>query len=544
MQTSRRLVRLVLATLALAFSGIVLATPAWAHAELVSSTPANGTRLEAPPPSIQLTFTESVDLVDGGLRLLDGAGRTVSTSQPVATGHTVTWPMPSSLGKGAYVVTWRVVSSDGHPVDGAFTFGIGTAPSALPDAAGAASSGRSSTAPAYVVVARLGGYLSLAAFAGVAAFLLWCAAGARNDPALQRLARSGMVGGGGFALASLLVQGPYAAGRPLVDAVDPQLVRDTLDTSFGLATLWRLALYGVLAALAWRLPAITGGPRRRLVPLAVAGVAVTIAASGHGASSGSPLDLAVVAVHAMTAAVWVGGLAVLVIVGRSVERRALLDFSRLAMISVLAVVATGLLNTLQHVNAVEQLFLTRYGLLLLGKLALVATALTAAAVSRSRVGRSESPLRSVRAEALLTVCVLGVTSLLGTTTPPPTVASAVTTRPADPAATVDANRQVRISLGDGRAAVLAVLPATTRGSTLRVLVTTSTGAPAAVARVALTLGNPTRGVGAIPVPLVERNEFWEARYSFPLSGTWRATLMVEGQDLRAVVAAGDVEIAP
>lgn len=544
MRRTRRLLRLVLVALALTFSGVALATPAWAHAELVSSTPANGTRLEVAPRSVELTFTESVDLVDGGLRLLDGTGSTLATPEPVTSGHTVTWPMPSSLAKGAYVVTWRVVSSDGHPIDGAFTFGVGAAPPALPDAVGASSSGQASTAPVYVVMARLGGHLSLAAFAGVAAFLLWCGASARHDPALERMARAGMVGGAVFALASLLVQGPYAAGRPLADLLDPQLVRATLGTSFGLATLWRVALYGLLATLAWRLPAITDGARRRLVPVVTAGVAVTIAASGHGAASGAPVDLAVVAVHALTAATWVGGLAVLVVVGRSVERRALLAFSRLAMISVLTLVATGVLNSLQHVHAVEQLFLTRYGLLLLGKLALVASALGAAAVSRRQVGRSATPLLSVRAEALLTVCVLVVTAALGTTTPPPTVAAATSSGQQGAPAPVDANRQVKVSLGDGRTALLAVLPATTRGSTLRVLVTTSTGAPAAVKRVELKLGNPKRGVGAIPVPLVLKDGLWEARYTFPLSGTWKATLTVEDPSLRAVVAGGDVDIVP
>jgi copper transport protein len=544
MRRSRRLLRLVIATLALAFSGVALAAPGWAHAELVSSTPANGTRLEAPPRTVQLTFTESVDLVDGGLRLLDGAGGTIATPEPAASGRTVTWPMPSTLGRGSYVVTWRVVSSDGHPVDGAFTFGVGAAPSALPDAIGAASSGRSASAPAYVVVARLGGYLSLAAFAGVAAFVLWCAGGARNDPTLQRMARTGVVGGASFALVSLLAQGPYAAGRPFLDLFDSQLVRDTLGTSFGLATVWRVALYGVLAALAWRLSAITGRVRRRVVPLVVGGVAVTIAASGHGAASGSPVDLAVVAVHALTAAVWVGGLVVLVLVGRSVERRALLGFSRLAMVSVLALVATGLLNSLQHVHAVEQLFLTRYGALLSAKLALVATALVAAAVSRRRVGSNESPIRSVRTEALLTVWVLAVTAVLGTTTPPPTVAASTVSPRPGVTARVDANLQVPILLGDGRRALLAVLPATTRGSTLRVVVTTGTGAPAAVRRVALKLANPRRGVGAIPVPLAARGEFWEARYTFPLSGTWKATLTVEDRNDRAVVAGGDVVVVP
>lgn len=542
MSPSRRVVRLVLSALALVVSAIALATPAWAHAELVSSTPENGARLEAPPTTIQLTFTESVDLLDGGLRLLDRAGATVATPEPAAAGRTVTWPMPSTLGRGSYVVTWRVVSSDGHPVDGAFAFGIGVGPTTVPATVGSSGGAKATTAPAPVVAARLAGYLSLAAFTGVAAFVLWCASSARSDPTLQRIARAGIVGGILSALGSLLVQRPYVAGTSMTELLDLDLARATLATPFGLATLWRLALYGILASTAWRLTTITGAVRRRFVPILVIGIAWTIASSGHGAAAGSAVDEVVVTVHAVTAAMWVGGLVVLVVVGRSVERRALLAFSRLALVSVLALAGTGLVNALQHVHGVEQLFLTRYGLLLLGKLLLVGTALAAAAVSRRQVGRQLSPLLSVRVEALLTVSVLAVTAVLGTTTPPPTVAAAPTGAQTGAPVPADANRQVQISLGDGRTALLAVLPATTRGSTLRVLVTDGAGVAARPTRVVLKLGNPARGVGAIPVPLVQKDGLWEATYRFPLSGTWKATLTVEDRDLTAVVAAGDVDI--
>ena len=81
-----------------------------------------------------MTFTESVNLVGGGIRLVDAAGATVPTSDPTVDGHTVTWPMPADLPEGAYVVTWRVVSADGHPISGASSFG-GTAAAAAPGSA-------------------------------------------------------------------------------------------------------------------------------------------------------------------------------------------------------------------------------------------------------------------------------------------------------------------------------------------------------------------------------------------------------------------------
>ncbi|MCW2822344.1 MAG: Copper resistance protein CopC [Marmoricola sp.] len=138
--------------------GLGLVTPASAHAELVRSTPANGARLDTPPPQIRLRFTESVNLIEGGMRLVGPGGATVTTAAPVSAGHTVTWPMPEDLPAGSYVVTWRVISSDGHPVSGAFSFGVGAAADVIPDSATWSITGASvSTATWPVMAARLAG---------------------------------------------------------------------------------------------------------------------------------------------------------------------------------------------------------------------------------------------------------------------------------------------------------------------------------------------------------------------------------------------------
>src|SRR4029450_7786755 len=157
----------------------------------------------------------------------------------------------------------------------------------------------------------------------------------------------------------------------------------------------RLGLYGALGVLVWRLPRILTDLGPWLVPALVVGIAATIAAAGHAAASG-PIDLLVDALHALTAALWVGGLIALAALGRSVEPRALHRFSTLAMASVLTLVVTGTLNSLRHLTAVEQLWLTRYGLTLVIKLSLVAGTLAVAAVSRWRLRQNEVPLRSVR----------------------------------------------------------------------------------------------------------------------------------------------------
>jgi copper transport protein len=524
--------------------GLVFASPAAAHAELVATNPANGAQLAKAPDEITMTFTESVDVLDDGFRLVDSVGATVPTAEPVADGHTVSWPMPADLPDGPYTVTWKLVSSDGHPVAGAFSFGVGTAAASVLGITPGVTSEESASpeAPWPVVAARLAGYLAFALLAGVVAFVLWCSAGTRTDPSLQRLARIGIVGGLLATVVGLLVQGPYTSGLPMSQMFDPLLVRDTMATPFGTAMVRRLALYAAIGVLVWQLSGLLARPIRWLVSAGVVGVALTISATGHGNASGRLVDLGVVALHALTAGIWVGGLIVLVVLGRTVERREWLRFGTLALACVLALVATGALNSLREITAVEQLWQTRYGVVLVVKLALVSATLVAAGVSRRRLQQARAPRRSVRLEGGLTVGILVVTAVLSMTSPPPQELASARLASGATGTAPAANEVVEMSLGDRGKAVLAVLPATTAGSELNMVLTDDRGQQLRANRVDLKVSNPGRGLGRIPVPLTRRNGVWTADYRFPLTGTWTATVTVEGAGQTAVVTAGDVTI--
>jgi copper transport protein len=542
LSTAARRIGLV-GTLAVLFA-LLFSSPAAAHAELVTITPANGAQLTKPPTEVKMTFTESVNLLVGGIRLVDGAGATVPTSDPTVDGHTVTWPMPADLPEGAYVVTWRVVSADGHPVSGASSFGVGIAAPAVPGSAtDTGSPGRvaiGSTAPWPVVIVRLAGYVAFALFAGVVAFVVWCAPDTSKDPSLQILARGGLLGGAVAAVAAILVQGPYAAGVSMRHVLDPRLIQETLATPSGTAMMWRLALYGVLGVLAWRLPGILTELGSWLVPAAVAGTSVTIAAAGHAAAGGL-IDLGVDTLHVLAAGLWVGGLVALVVLGRSLEPRALHRFSTLAIASVLTLIVTGTLNSLRRLNAVEELWLTRYGLTLAAKLVLVASTFAAAAVSRRRLQQKRVPLRSVRFEAALTVAVLAVTALLTMTAPPPRAAEP-TSHSGHSAGHEVADDAVQMSLGEKGSAALAVLPATTAGSDLRLFLTDTNGQPLPATRVTLKVANPGRDIAPIPVPMSLRDGVWVASYRFPFPGTWKTILTVDGIGPSAVVTTADITI--
>jgi copper transport protein len=536
----------LLAALAI-LSSLLLASPAAAHAELVNTAPANGAALTRPPAEVRMTFTESVNLVNDGIRLVDHVGATVPTPNPTVDGRTITWPMPADLPEGPYVVTWRVVSIDGHPISGAFSFGVGTSAAVPGSATGTGTNGTSvnmadgSIAPWPVVVLRLAGYLAFALFAGVAAFVLLCAPATNNNPTLQRLARGGLIGGATAAVAAILVQGPYAAGVSMSRVFDAQLLPETVLTPFGTAMVLRLALYGALGVLVWRLPRILSELSTWLVPAAVVGIAATIAAAGHAAASGA-INLFVDAIHALAAALWVGGLVALAALGRSVQPRALHRFSTLAMASVLTLVVTGTLNSLRHLTAVEQLWLTRYGLTLAIKLSLVAAILVVAAVSRGRLRQHGLPLRSVRIEAALTIAVLVVTAVLSMTAPPPPQDAAPSGHTGHGPGPGTANEAAQMSLGNQGGATLMVSPATTSGSHLHLVLTDTSGQRLTATRVTLKVANPGRDIAPLPVPMSLRDGVWVANYRFPFPGTWKTILTVEGVGSSALVTSADITI--
>ena len=86
-----------------------------AHASLVSVTPPNGVLSEAPPDRIEMTFSESVGPLRVALIAPDGTVRAVTAA--VAGGPVRTIPLDGITQRGTFVLTWRVASEDGHPVD-------------------------------------------------------------------------------------------------------------------------------------------------------------------------------------------------------------------------------------------------------------------------------------------------------------------------------------------------------------------------------------------------------------------------------------------
>ena len=84
--------------------------------------------VDTAPTDITLDFDEPVTVEPGAIRLLDSAGKQITLGAPErGTDASVVVSSVPDLKDGAYVVAWQVISQDGHPASGAFTFQVGRA---------------------------------------------------------------------------------------------------------------------------------------------------------------------------------------------------------------------------------------------------------------------------------------------------------------------------------------------------------------------------------------------------------------------------------
>ncbi len=366
------------------------ATPAAAHAELVSSSPAPNSVVASAPNQVVLSFTEGVTPINDRVHVIAPDGSKADTGEARSSGDQLIIPLKPGLPTGTFLVNYRVLSTDSHPVGGAFSYSVG-APS--PGGAPAASDQTQSTSQLVETLfpaARWIGYVGLLLFVGavMTLALLWPRRLDRRDPIRMIWLGAGMIGLS--AVFELALQVPYVAGGfGSVRAVD---VRAVISSQYGAAHLVRL---GALAAAALLVrPVVRGrGWGADRVLLAVLGtiMVATWSVSGHPSATAVPL-VTVVAdmIHISAMSVWLGGLVMLVVFllrrASARELAAIIPvWSRWAAYAVSTLVLTGMAQALIEVRPLSALVSTTYGWLLLAKVGVVAIVVAVASQSRRLV---------------------------------------------------------------------------------------------------------------------------------------------------------------
>ena len=142
-RTASPTTRTLVATAALAAGSLLGMNPAAAHDELVSTNPTDGATLTEAPASLELTYSGDIMDVDGAnqVRVTNAAGESVTDGAPDIDGKVVTQDLATAAADDTYTVTWRVVSSDGHPIQGTFTYTVGQGSKVADATAQAATTG-------------------------------------------------------------------------------------------------------------------------------------------------------------------------------------------------------------------------------------------------------------------------------------------------------------------------------------------------------------------------------------------------------------------
>ncbi|MGW5650592.1 copper resistance CopC/CopD family protein [Streptomyces humi] len=366
-----------------------------AHATLNRSDPADSALLKTAPQQITLTFSESVTLSDGSLRVLSPKNLRVdrgAVGHAAGTGDTAQVRLAGKLPEGTYTVAWRAVSTDSHPISGAFTFSIGQ-PSATVVALPTGSPDDTAASHLYSFFRSIA-YGGFALFAGAALFTLLCwPAGAGLRP-VRRLILAGWTALFAATVVLLLLRGPYETRRGLTAVFDVSLLGSTITGRAGLALCVRLLLLAAAGVLLARYATRPSRAVRAAGALLAVGLALTWAAAEH-ASAGLqvPLAIPVAVLHLLAMAAWLGGLLALLVVlfrapaGQEIRAEVVTRFSRLAFTAVAVLVATGVYQSWRQVGSWQALSTTEYGRLLALKVVAVVLVLTAASFSRQWVDR-------------------------------------------------------------------------------------------------------------------------------------------------------------
>lgn|GEM_PF-2890518 len=439
---------------------LMLPALASAHAILIASTPTFGARTATSPPVVRLQFSEQITLLNpaNDCQVVNHLGGSVESGPCHINPSDVREldaPVFAHLPPGTYTVRYQVVSADSHVVGAALAFAVGNGPVGLPylgnrPAEGPSETGLWETSARFFEIIGICGLVSILAFRWLIWGPAWGPRRRQRSYTMQERTAARRWGHDFFwttfsavALGAMLAEAymlvVYTAtvlGTSVAGAAgNSSGIGSVLSgTRFGSLMQFRGALLFVIFAIgAWQFLTESGdetrAPNRTVVPGAIMGVlaiGVLFGLSSQGHASQAPLTLlqeAADVIHLGAAAIWIGGLVWTVVTlwrlpraapaaGPAIATDVLAQFSRIALISVGALIATGVIRTLGELSSPTQLWSTTYGVLILIKVGLLAIAGMIALRNRRlthALERHTTPhqaaLRTVRNAALVEITV-------------------------------------------------------------------------------------------------------------------------------------------
>ncbi len=503
------------------------ATGAAAHAALTSVEPASGSILATAPKAVELRFNEAV--TPGAIRLIDGAGRARDDAVVSASGETVSVAMPPDLPQGTAVVSYRVISQDGHPIAGSVIFSIGMS------TATRSSANADSGLNVLIWLARVGLYLGLFVGVGGVFFARWIASSMTG----MTVPRVALAIGLPSAAVSLGVLGLDLLGLPLAALATAAPWKVAFATSAGPALLVAIAtmLFALMALRSvWYARAFAG--------IAFVGVGLSLAMTGHAATAPpEALTRPAIFLHGLGVAFWIGALAplaALVSKPTAATLPVVNRFSRVAVPAIAMLALTGLALAIVQLEKLSALVETRYAVILSIKLVLVVVLLALAGLNRFRLTpalardpKAATALkRSILLECAIALGIFAVVSGWRFTPPPRTIV------PETPLAihihTDKAMFQVLVS--PGKAGV----------DDFVLQLMTGEATPLTAKEATLTLSLPERGIEPMErAAELGPDGYWHVRrVELPFAGRWHMRIDALVTDFEKITLEDELDVAP
>jgi copper transport protein len=426
---------------------------AWAHAYLIRTVPSASATLNGPPPQLSLTYNEAVEPRFAIVSVTDAGGHQVTAGRPqrLTSDADTLVTLLERVPEGWYLVFWRAISADGHPVRGAFTFAVGPNPGPPPQFV--IPSINETAATPGLVVARWIAFLALMSAIGLFVLRTLIA-----RPLVERVP--------GVSLRRLSLAFWIALGVALVAVpvyVDMSTAKFALKSAFdlgGVVPLMRSSAFGrafldlelvlALFAVAAAIALAADRPERRqrsvagllslLGALACAAAALLVPGlAGHpGQTAPRGLSLLLDWLHLTAGSLWIGGLVGLLVLWRSLDASRRVPalaicvprFSLVAFLSVGTLVGSGIGASLLHLPTFDSLYQTSYGKSLIAKIGLLMATMPLAATNllrtRPHLQTPELATSAVRllrnlvsVEVVLVAGALLAASILTSLPPPP-----------------------------------------------------------------------------------------------------------------------------
>ncbi|MBM4233407.1 MAG: hypothetical protein FJ160_04375 [Gammaproteobacteria bacterium] len=395
-----------------------------AHAVLLDSSPKPGEMLMQSPSEVVANFNEGVGPIF--FRVLDVQGQPVGDPGKIRLdGTKMTLPLRASLPNGTYVLTYRVISADTHPVGATFGFSIGE-PMKRVDAT--TDAGSRSIWSFAVAVNRWILYAGMLWVTGTAIFLLLLGI----DGALREEARQTARWASVLTAVSYVLAVGFGGADMQLGGANALWQTATWRSGFD-STLSSSAVFGLVAML-MLYAGFAAGERRRNGFL-IAGVVLAIGSflvTGHAATAPPAWLMApIVGAHLLATAFWIGAFRPLLLSTRLLTASnsgALLQrFSTLAVPAVIVVLISGTAISLKQLGSPTKLFDNDYGSVLLAKIILVFVIIVIAAYNKINLtpkliandaAGAVKIRRTITLELMLYFIVLAAASALTVTTPP------------------------------------------------------------------------------------------------------------------------------